>query len=362
MARSILFLPDYGDSNPYQLQLGRALADRGYTVSMASGSGWFPLLGAYRSRGKPAVVHLHWLHPYIIGRGPLTSSIKGLRFLVELALLRVLGVRLVWTVHNLYEHERRAPRVENRVKRAVMYLASAGIVHCESARQATTDALQLSGRQRRKLTVIPHGHYANWYPDNATRSAARERLGIDEASTVFLFFGRIQPYKNVPGLIEAFRSIPDDDARLLVVGEPRNPSLADAIESAGRHDPRIHLVFGYVPDESVRSYFAAADAVVLPYRNVLTSGSAVLAASFGRAVIAPRIGCIADRFDTGAGLIYDPEADGLETALARGLRLALGRIGLQYYAEIVDPGWSEIAAATATAYGSSQPRRPLTAR
>lgn len=362
MVRTVLFLPDYGNSNPYQRQLGRALANRGHSVSIASGSGWFPLLAAYRSHGKPAVVHLHWLHPYITGRGPLTSALKGLRFLLELSVLRIIGTTLVWTVHNLYEHERRAPRVENRVKRAVLHLASAGIVHCESAKQATIDAFQLTRRQRRKLTVIPHGHYARWYPGNSSRAAARDRLGIDEASTVFLFFGRIQPYKNVPGLIEAFRSIPDDQARLLVVGEPRDTSLADAIAVAGRDDPRIRFVFEYVPDEAVQQYFAAADAVVLPYRDVLTSGSAVLAASFGRAVIAPRVGCIADRFDRGAGLIYDFEVDGLDRALARALHLDLDSIGRQHHAEITDPDWPEIADSTASAYESRQRQHPPTAR
>lgn len=361
MARSVLLLPDYRDSNPYQVQLRRALSERGLSVSIGTGSGWFPLLDAYRSNGRPAVVHLHWLHPYIIGRGPVSSALKGLRFLIELTLLRLLGTTLVWTVHNLYEHERRAPRIENGVKRFVLRLVSAGIVHCESARQATADTFGLTERQRRKLTVIPHGHYAGWYPGDSSRSAARERLGIEAASTVFLFFGRIHPYKNVPRLIEAFRSIQIDRVRLLVVGAPRGPSMADAIAAASRDDPRIQLVFEYVPDEAVQPYFAAADAVVLPYRDVLTSGSAVLAASFRRAVIAPRVGCIADRFDTGDGLVYDPEADDLERVLRRALRLDLDRIGRQHYATIVDPDWPEIAASTAVTYGSGRPYSSPTA-
>jgi len=285
-----------------------------------------------------------------MGRGPLTTAIKGVRFLLELALLRVMGARVVWTVHNLSEHARRAPWVENLIKRAVMYLIAAGIVHCESARQATIDSLGLSKRQRRKLTVIPHGHLAEWYPTDVTRAGAREQLGIDETSTVFLYFGRILPYKNVLELIAAFESLPDDGARLLLVGRPDTPDLAARIAAAASDDPRIHLELEYVPDEAVPRYFAASDAVVLPFRDILSSGSAVLAASLHRAVIAPRIGCIADRFDTGSGLIYDPEAEGLETVMARGLRLDLDRIARQHYAAIITPDWSEIADATASVY------------
>ena len=43
----------------------------------------------------------------------------------------------------------------------------------------------------------------------------------------------------------------------------------------------------FVPDGEVQHYLLAADAVVLPFKEILTSGSAMLALSFGRPVVAP---------------------------------------------------------------------------
>jgi glycosyltransferase involved in cell wall biosynthesis len=57
--------------------------------------------------------------------------------------------------------------------------------------------------------------------------------------------------------------------------------------------------------------------VVFPYRDILTSGAVILAMSFGRACIAPAIGCIVDVLDEHGAILYDPDRpDGLRQALA----------------------------------------------
>jgi glycosyltransferase involved in cell wall biosynthesis len=77
-----------------------------------------------------------------------------------------------------------------------------------------------------------------------------------------------------------------------------------------------------VDDVDVQLYFEAADWVVLPYRDVLTSGSALLALSFGRPVVAPRRGCLADLDETDGVLRYEPDHPGaLAHALLHATRL-----------------------------------------
>ncbi|MEZ4597387.1 MAG: glycosyltransferase [Chloroflexota bacterium] len=55
------------------------------------------------------------------------------------------------------------------------------------------------------------------------------------------------------------------------------------------------LLPGNVPDDRMQVFLRAADVMVLPYRDVLTSGSAILAMTFGLPVVAPRIGCLPRR-------------------------------------------------------------------
>ncbi|MDY7008651.1 MAG: hypothetical protein SWX82_33215 [Cyanobacteriota bacterium] len=46
------------------------------------------------------------------------------------------------------------------------------------------------------------------------------------------------------------------------------------------NDSRIKLKFGFVPDKKLQEYFRAANFVVLPFKDILNSGNALLALSF----------------------------------------------------------------------------------
>lgn len=356
MPRSVLFLPDYTESNPYQRLLADALEAHDVSVDAATGGGLLPVLRAYVTGGRPAVVHLHWLHPYLVGRGPATTAVKGVRFVLQLLLLRALGVHVVWTIHNHLSHDTPAPRVEAAFKHAVLRVSS-GIVHCGAARRTVVETFRLPRRYRSRLHVIPHGNYVDWYPNEQTRAESRRRLGLPDEPTVFLFFGRVTGYKNLPALVEAFRALDRSDVRLLVAGPVEREALAETLREAAGLDDRIRLELGYVADQDVQVFLTAADAVVLPYVDVLTSGSAVLAASFARAIVAPARGCIPERFGRDAGLLYDPTAEGIEEGLHRALAADLDRIGRAQLERVSEPSWGAIARSTVSVYNREPSRR-----
>jgi len=66
----------------------------------------------------------------------------------------------------------------------------------------------------------------------------------------------------------------------------------------------ISLYLRYIEDNEVQVFFNACDIVVLPYLNILTSGAAVLALSFGRPVIAPDKGCIPELLNETMAFLY----------------------------------------------------------
>jgi glycosyltransferase involved in cell wall biosynthesis len=91
--------------------------------------------------------------------------------------------------------------------------------------------------------------------------------------------------------------------------------------------------------------------VVLPFRDILTSGSAILALSHGRPVIAPAMGCLPGTLPADATFLYDPDAEG---ALAGAMREAVGSdlaaMGqrARAYADTIE--WAPIAEQTAALY------------
>ena len=346
-----LFLPYY-ETNPYQDELARGLDSAGVDVVAGEHTDPLPLAQAFREHGVPDVVHLHWAHSLFDARYRPVMFLLGCRLFVELAVARLLGVDVVWTVHNRFHHERRTLGPERLFRALLCRVSDAILVHGEGARDAVVDAYRLPDHVASRVEVVPHGNYVDVYRNEVSRAEARERLGVDPDATVFLNVGNIRPYKNVPALVETFGELEDDSLRLLVVGQPpTDEGRRERLERRCARDDRVRTVFEYVPESELQLYLNAADAVVLPFEDVLTSGSVVLALSFGRPVVAPRLGCLPDTVGACDDLLYDPaDPDGLERALERTREVDLDVLGARSLARAERLDWETIGRETASVY------------
>lgn len=259
-------------------------------------------------------VHLHWpSFEYGGARGPLRAVRKFLRFVALLVLARVKGARLVWTAHNLFPHDRTVPAWIDTVGRhVVIALADVVLVH---GQEACTVLLERFPRVRGKVRVIPHGHWIGYYRTDLSPVAARERLGIPTGAFVYLFIGLCKPYKNLDGLIQSFRKS-GGDAILMIAGKFQDKDYYARVLDLAQGDPRIRFFPGFVANDDMQVYLHACNVVVVPYREILTSGTAILAMSFGRPVISVAMGFLRDVVNDDAGLLFaahDPE--GLSKAI-----------------------------------------------
>ncbi len=356
----VLFLPDYTAANAYQRELANGLRAQGVTV-VAQPTGrrrLLPILQAIRAQGRPNVLHLHWTEPYISGGRPDVSRVRALRTILELRLLRGAGTPIVWTAHDLSRHDRAVDPLEMRFQRALFRVSSAVIVHCETAREALLEALALPAGEAQRVRVVPHGHYVAAYRNDVSRENARARLGIKSDGPIVAFVGWVRPYKGVRELVTAFRGLPGDELRLLVAGQALDIGYASEIRDQAAGDARIMLYLEFVPDDDLQLYLNAADVVALPYREIFTSGSVLLAISFGKAVIAPRRGCIGETLDQGGAFLYDADdPDGLSQALRRSLTpdhsaMDLSAMGAHNRARAQEFDWTRIADATLEIYRS----------
>jgi hypothetical protein len=78
------------------------------------------------------------------------------------------------------------------------------------------------------------------------------------------------------------------------MGMRQDKALSAEIESAAKHKSHINLDLrsGLIPDTELEAAIDWSDAVVLPYRDILNSGSAIFALSRSRPVLAPRLGSL----------------------------------------------------------------------
>ena len=352
---NILFLPDGSKSNPYQRELARALERHDVHVTLGNGVGRLPIVGALKAHGRPDILHLHWTHGFAVAGSSTRTIIKAVRFLVELFTIRLIGIKIVWTVHNVLEHERRHPRLELVFNRIATRLYDQLIVHCSFAKEAVIQTYHLPDHFQTKINVIPHGHYISSYENQITQEQARAKLGLSKRANVFLYFGQIRHYKGVFQLLNAFRKMENPQARLLIVGSPVNEAIEVELLDRSRSDSRIHTFLEFVSNKNVQLYINAADVVVLPFRDILTSGSALLAMSFGKAVIIPNIGCVPEVLDSRGGFLYDPnEEDGLLRSMQQALEVDLATMGQYNLDRAKHLDWDGIARKTVEVYRRCQ--------
>jgi glycosyltransferase involved in cell wall biosynthesis len=124
--------------------------------------------------------------------------------------------------------------------------------------------------------------------------------------STLLFFGLIREYKGLDVLVRALAEVPD--AHLVVAGDPVDPvapvrALARELGVDGRIDWRL----GFVADGDVDELMAAAAVVVLPYRELDSSGVLATAIGYGRPVVVTDVGSLGEQVrEFHAGRVVPP--------------------------------------------------------
>ncbi len=295
------------------------------------------------------VVHLHWLE-YVATPDPapvtgwIRTWLRLARLVAVLLILRARRIGIVWTVHNLAPHETARPRAEATLYQAVYLLADQIIVHSQYARARVRSRFRGRGRQ---ITVIPHANYERAFaPERRSREEVRAALGLPADAFVYLAFGIIRSYKRLGLVAEQFRRLQGDDLRLLIAGTPSPPTEADTLREHAAADPRIVLRAEYVPDELVSGLHLAADAAVIAYADVFSSGALLLALTHGCPVVAPGGGTARELFSAPAVEFFEHDAE-LADALTRvrsGERAEAARSAAAQFP------WPRTAAATTAVY------------
>jgi len=347
----VLFIPA-SNGNPYQTELARCLNAHGVDVIIRDESTILPILRVILSIGKPDILHLHWTHTIIKSKNTIERIIKGIRLIAEILILKIVGVKIIWTVHNMSDHDSEENGIEILIHRLFSLTCDAIIVHCEYARQAVELSYKPQGqRKKKKICVIPHGNYITSYANDIGREEARELLGFEERETVFGFFGNIRPYKGVFDLIHAFHELGESGVRLLLVGKAVTIEIEKELYRIAKTDRRISLCLGFIPEQEIQIYLNCMDVVVLPFQKVLTSGSVLLAMSYGKPVVAPVSGCLKEVLDSDSNFLYEPDdTNSLLRAMKKSLRSNLSKLGKHNFQLALKADWRISAKETAEVY------------
>ncbi len=325
MPHRLVFFPDYRAANPYQSLLYAHSAAELHPVPGTIARALE--LRALQPPEAGMIFHLHW-EDAVYRNEPDEAAARAAarRFVADLERFVDGGGTFLWTVHNSAPHQDRYPAVQAELRAALSALVDLVHVHGWAALEWARAEL---GLPPERLVVIPHGNYRPLHqPVGGPPAGSRAALGLPEAVRVLLLFGRLEDYKGVAELLEALAERDRPELHLILAGRPVMPlePLLDALPDVVR--ARVHLERGPVADARVPLLFHAADALVAPYRAVLTSGAAMLALTLGRPVLAPAHPGLAELVRDGCeGLLWSPaDREGLARTIDAFLDLPAERL------------------------------------
>ena len=180
--------------------------------------------------------------------------------------------------------------------------------HCLVFSRGLAPELQARGVPAERIAVVPLGPLE--YEGSGPPLSQPPHL---------LFFGRIEPYKGLEFLLEAFEQF-----------QPRWPNVSLTVAGEGDLRPYqarlnrlrgVEVISGWIPENEIGRIFARATLLVLPYTSASQSGVLAIAAGFGLPVVATHTGGIPDQLRDGeTGLLVEP---GSANALVAGIERLL---------------------------------------
>ncbi len=217
----------------------------------------------------------------------------------------------------------------------------------ESTRNDVLRELRIGPEEHSRVVSIPEAADGAFRPEATPRPRPRPRI---------LYVGRRDPYKNLPGLIEAFANVRARgiDAVLRVIG-PEDARYPEAPRRALELGLNGHVEWvGYVPDRKLAEQYQDSDVFVLASKYEGFGLTALEAMACGTPVVCSNIGSLPEVVGD-AAILVDPAnvgqiADGIASVLASPrLAAMLRERGLVRAAQF---SWKRTAELTLQAYES----------
>ncbi len=325
----IALRPAWRGTNPYTGMLADAL--------VASGTDVRDVEEGPQSVWRPAdVVVLHWPDEFFF-RENWHKTFRGYRSLVTLWTARhVQRKKIIWFAHNLAPHNRADHHARVRL-RQFLKLVGGVVFLSEASRELVLQAYPVLAS--RPSIVIAHGDYRPIEHTPASQPRAVTGRPVNLA-----FIGQLRRYKGPDVLATLVAGFDADAVHLTMAGMCRDEQLADELRAAAAGATNIALDFGFLENAAMEARVDAADVVILPYRQILNSGSALLALSRHRPVIAPRLGSLVElQAQVGADWLWLYNGNLTHETLQHALEWArLPRMGKA--PDLSQHDWSTIAA------------------
>ena len=232
------------------------------------------------------VFQIHWPEQvYWRGTGEGRSEVAAVQTVFALRRLRRRGVKIVWMVHNLKPHDagRRKLLVWKLYSHAIARLVDGFIALSPGTLPLIASAFPF--RKRIRSVAVRHPAYPA--TDVEEKHRARINWGVRASPLVLAFVGSVRRYKGLEALITAVRALPAQ-CSVVAGGRCDDSGLRKELNELAAGVLNVDLRPHRLAEAEFEGLVSSADYVVLPFHDMLHSGSVIHALSLGRPVLTIR--------------------------------------------------------------------------
>lgn len=223
-------------------------------------------------------LHIHWPEKIwrVGSRLRNLNAVLGLRLFLQKA--HKLGLKRIWTVHNLKPHD--SYNWIDQIGHLIL-AQNSDLLICHS--KWTIKQVRNKYSPMCPAILMYHGNYYQVYPKPRPREIVLQELDLRNDRPIVCCIGILRPYKGIEVACKAIRKL-GGQVQLIIAGRqhPTMKSLPKIDDLASS----ISLIPYHLTNQEFSDIISVSEAVLLPYLKI--SGSGVLLASWtlGRGVIA----------------------------------------------------------------------------
>lgn len=281
--------------NSYITGLINAYKDAG--IKIISGNSNF-----FHSNFSPDILHIHWPDTLYKWYNMADRDNKKQYEIVKnrLKWYKSNGTKIVHTIHDLFPHNKHN-EVDIKFYDLVIQYADILVHHCNKSIEIIHKYYPNS---KSKINIVcKHGDFLYDYK-YVQQSDARKELQISKDKFVILNFGNQQKYKGIENINSIFNKSQIKNKFLLTAG---NYSFTNH----SKIQQLFKMIYNYyrqkrtykskkyflktVELDKIPIIFNSADIVLLGHKAGLNSGVLNMAATFGKPVVFPNIGCFEEQ-------------------------------------------------------------------
>jgi glycosyltransferase involved in cell wall biosynthesis len=232
------------------------------------------------------VLHLHWPEFYVTEKPFYIAVVLAPTVLVYMIVTKLLGKKIVWTVHDLTPVKSRHARLLQLYLLCVRVLVDAYVFMRPSSE--TEFLTRFPWARKKTAWHVPHGPYPVPAASLQRRVELRERLSGRANCLLVGFVGNIRPYKNP----EALAYLPHQDSigqeiKIVAAGAVDPTYDTREIEASLSRIPlkRLIRIRERLSDQCLTEIIGAVDVVLLPYLRGSNSGLSMLVLSCGQRLL-----------------------------------------------------------------------------